>query len=615
MRISLYLLNVHAAEDAVDIDELAVETKTINQPFEATLFVEEPEASAPGWLNFLRDGFQDLQLAETVTHRAVLVLSVDDRRFAITFGHGYQLLRAGSYVRDFGLKTALGLVLNGGGADQLRSIDSKTISESPLRYRAQLLANAEIERFGFDVRQDLLKAVTGVPGKPDWGTRVSGKHALYLSMDLGFEQLPALCTSVMSEYLQQAYKGDFPWIDNISHVDDRAARDELIDALIEKLKNSEDLRRSFLLGPPEIVDWEKVAKLAVTVGKLDDIETVTFADYYHSLRADGRDKLSKKLLDSHRLETLDADDKRIDSWSVRRCIEGEFEHDGTQYVVADGEFYQVAKNYLDELDKYLTDEVPLERNLPPSRFRSDEPEKDLKESDYNEGVAGFEENDLWKEQPLWPDHEEYLLLDQRTVRIPERTTAVEVADLLAANKQLIHVKRHLRSAGLSHLFSQASVSSELLVASAKFRKAVEKKVKEECKQQKKQNNGIHNDFKNDFSSGEWTVTLAVVGPWKDRSLKEALPFFSKVNLRNCVRQLRSMGYEVAFERVEIVPDVANLDTPHRILGLREDSSEAEVKKQAKWLAKVFHPDKPGGDNELMAKVNAARDEMLEVAAE
>jgi hypothetical protein len=42
-----------------------------------------------------------------------------------------------------------------------------------------------------------------------------------------------------------------------------------------------------------------------------------------------------------------------------------------------------------------------------------------------------------------------------------------------------------------------------------------------------------------------------VSQWGDRNLVQALPFFSKVNLRRHADDLRRMGYKVAFKRIDI----------------------------------------------------------------
>jgi uncharacterized protein (TIGR04141 family) len=71
-----------------------------------------------------------------------------------------------------------------------------------------------------------------------------------------------------------------------------------------------------------------------------------------------------------------------------------------------------------------------------------------------------------------------LLMDEKLVRARSQTTPIEVCDVLTASRQLIHVKRHLSSRELSHLFSQGFVSANLLQSDTTFRQATHEKVKE-----------------------------------------------------------------------------------------------------------------------------------------
>ena len=48
---------------------------------------------------------------------------------------------------------------------------------------------------------------------------------------------------------------------------------------------------------------------------------------------------------------------------------------------------------------------------------------------------------------------------------------------------------------------------------------------------------------------EFTIVYAIMAKWSDRSLAEALPFFSKINLRRCTRDLTRMGYNVLYKRI------------------------------------------------------------------
>jgi DnaJ-domain-containing protein 1 len=51
--------------------------------------------------------------------------------------------------------------------------------------------------------------------------------------------------------------------------------------------------------------------------------------------------------------------------------------------------------------------------------------------------------------------------------------------------------------------------------------------------------------------------------------------------------------------------------PHRVLGLKPGASKDDIKRRVRQLAKVFHPDVPGGDADKMAEVNDAARALLD----
>lgn len=64
-------------------------------------------------------------------------------------------------------------------------------------------------------------------------------------------------------------------------------------------------------------------------------------------------------------------------------------------------------------------------------------------------------------------------MDKKLVKSSRTTTSIELCDLAdVKNKVLIHAKhRKGGSSGLSHLFAQASVASELILGDEEFRAA------------------------------------------------------------------------------------------------------------------------------------------------
>ena len=51
---------------------------------------------------------------------------------------------------------------------------------------------------------------------------------------------------------------------------------------------------------------------------------------------------------------------------------------------------------------------------------------------------------------------------------------------------------------------------------------------------------------------DYEVSYAIVAKWRGRDLVQALPFFSKVNLRRHVEDLRRMGYKMSMARIDVV---------------------------------------------------------------
>jgi uncharacterized protein (TIGR04141 family) len=138
-----------------------------------------------------------------------------------------------------------------------------------------------------------------------------------------------------------------------------------------------------------------------------------------------------------------------------------------------------------------------------------------------------------------------LLMDKKLVNSRMQTTPVEVCDVLTADRRLIHAKLKFGSRDLSHLFSQGFVSATLLQSDSVFRDATHKKIKE-------LGGGDSFDFFNipSLQAPDFEIIYVIVAPWKGRTLSEALPFFSKVNLLRTMEDLINRGFRVAVARVD-----------------------------------------------------------------
>jgi uncharacterized protein (TIGR04141 family) len=147
------------------------------------------------------------------------------------------------------------------------------------------------------------------------------------------------------------------------------------------------------------------------------------------------------------------------------------------------------------------------------------------------------------------------LLDRQFVRAPERTSPIEVCDLLSSDGALIHVKKGWGAADLSHLFAQGAVSAELLLTLTEFRAAALEVIDQaESKRAAEAKEGTAlGEFKlfreDGLSPADHPVVYAVVGPWDSAGLAERLPFFSKVNLLRSIERLEGFGFSASYKRI------------------------------------------------------------------
>jgi uncharacterized protein (TIGR04141 family) len=148
--------------------------------------------------------------------------------------------------------------------------------------------------------------------------------------------------------------------------------------------------------------------------------------------------------------------------------------------------------------------------------------------------------------------EGHLLLDKQTIHLTGQTP-IEICDLLSKDRQLIHVKRHLGSSDLSHLFAQGLVSAEVLQTSIECRTRARERIADLS--------GASPDyafFSNDaLHTGDFEIVYAIIERWRSRSFSQALPFFSKVNLREASQQLTSRGFNVGVKQIDADATSAN----------------------------------------------------------
>jgi uncharacterized protein (TIGR04141 family) len=541
--------------------------------FDAQLFVSIPEPSSPSWVDFLREGFDDIPEAQTQSPRAVLFLRIPyegkDEIFAFTFGHGRYLINPKSYDTNYGLRTALNAIyeqLKDVGPinpSRLRSVSARTIASNPIRTRRQADRKATFETFGIDIQRDLVNAVTGMPMNSEyWGTRMSGADSLSANPEVEFTELGEFCKQVTHIHKKETYKQEFEFIENLNTVTDEQLKEDLIRDLVETLVESP---QEISLTVPEIIDFDKVANFGFSLYKSkkdaqhrteekvqigDKFVDPDDADLSVLREKQPESKLLEAITERWYMEAYSNQGEVEYSWPLINCLTREFTRDRHNYILSEGEFFEIGSSFLRQLNRFV-------RSLPKKKHSLVNCCGGISEEIYNKNAAGAEET--------------LLCMDRKTVRIQddqETTSSIEVCDLLTEGGCFIHVKKNYGSSALSHLFAQGSVSADLLLRSTPYREATLQEIKEQEKGKKSPAKssgaptyvGVFSKLladdedparvKESINPRRFEIAYAIIDDWGNKSLVNGLPFFSKVNLRKHVEYLRRMGYKVSVACVD-----------------------------------------------------------------
>lgn len=509
--LTVYLLKktINSFEAALSGTNLVKYALSANVGFEGALYVQESHANTAKWVEFVEQGTRDkVKNARSQSSSAVLFVRAQQRVFAFTFGYGHHLLSDEAYEPHFGLRVALNLV----DASRLRSVDAKTVEELTVYTRRQTSRSSPLGTFGLDVSQDLLRAVTGEPKDTAYAKRVTGKDALIFISDVKFAELGAQCGKLLKAFAKKDYQESFSWIDRLSNVRDPHAIEDLDELLIDAL-NKRQLDRLHM-APPDIVDWDKLHYFKYTLGgdKQEDLEPNAFLDTIEEVTLD---RLKQRRIHGF----SDDDQEAMDSWSSYKSLVFETEKSGKLYVLSGGLWYQVAKDFADKIASDLAKIKESSIDLPDAGEGDDE-------DTYNKRAA---------------DNNGYELLDKKLVRGSGASTPIEICDLLSNKGHLIHVKRHMRSATLSHLISQGVNSALALIGDPVFRKEARKRV-----------SGSYAKFfpAESPDASNYEVAYAIIAK-ESGSFPQNLPFFSKLSLTRAAEYLRRLQFKVTVNLVAI----------------------------------------------------------------
>lgn len=481
------------------------------------LYVKRSEEKRPTWGSVLDEvaGRVIPDLANR-SSSAVLLLKVDGDIFAFTFGYGRYLIEQSMFIQDFGLRTALNTLDH----KSLRSVDLHTLEEQPVQKKSQAARDSEVGVFGIDILRDVLRAVTGVPKRGVGLTQIAGGDAMFsFGVHMEADDFPELARRVKGYYSNDDYKTTFSWVDNVRKLKDDAA----IKALNALLIQAVSVRNpAVMLTLPEIGAWDTIVGFSFTRNKDSVRPVIHSADYIDTIPDLGR--LTVEGLKRDKLFVHDADGD-ITEHPVYRCIYFEIVEGDKTRIIFNGKWYEVDAAFTDRISKTLNSVQISTLPFPAVEVWDERGKAKIEsEGDYNSRTAAMHG---------------YFLLDKKLVKTDRTTSPIELCDLLTPDKQFVHVKhRKGGSAGLSHLFAQGSVAAEIMLGDKMFRKKARTVLR-----------GVNPAARdlvplNTPKSADYEIVFLVLGE-DSATLKQNLPFFTKVNLSKAFENLTQRGFRVS----------------------------------------------------------------------
>jgi len=446
-----------------------------------------------------------------------MLIEVDGRIFALTFGAGRFWINKEEIDRRFGMMATLNAVEE----NSLKSVDREEFEAQQRKTRTQTTTQSDIGQFGLDVRSDLLRSVTGKPEDASVAEQLTGSDSLHASVRIDFADIPAKLQELNNLADSDAYRDKgYDWIDHFHRVTDPAVIQRLDQALVSDIR--EGRTDNIFLAPPSTLDFqEHIGFLYPRERKTSEKHTdLRISDY---LARVGTEELDLKDLRNHTIRHFrDRDDFAADNFSVYRAIIYERREANFLYVLTDGDYYRVDNDHVDDVQVKVMD-IPLCSLDLPDAWEG-EIEKDYNERACNDNPETFE------------------LLDRKTVTYGGRYSRIEVCDILTSGKQFVHVKPKIKSSTLSHLFNQGLVSAQCF-ADSRFREKAANKCREAFKPH----------FLDKSENGDYEIVFAIITT-TPVDIRDALPFFSKQSLVNAASTIVGLGHPVCITKIAVVPE-------------------------------------------------------------
>ncbi len=507
-----------------DYDAIAVQVAGIpvvdGASHYGTLFVKPTAPREPKWSPLFTPFVDKRKLGHVQSSAAVLIVPVDKRLFAVTFGQGRHLLKPEAFEERFGLLVTLNSVRQ----DALRSVDKRAFVDDQNSRVQTSQASAALE-FGIDIERDLIRGIVGYPDAPEMGRRLSGSDALNFTSKADIPELRRQLRRYLRAYSSTDYKEKFPWVDQVRQLRPKGQRAVELDALlVEKLKiawQQGGRVEGCWLAIPDVVDWTRIAGFKFTRKKNEGMSSDLHLPGLVQAYPDAEPSI--EFLRSRQAFAVDEEQWTVEDWQIYRCIHCELEDGGKSYVLSAGNWFEVHDDFASSIEEFYANIAKFPLELP--IYNHDD------EAAYNQALVD-EGNGAW------------CLMDRKLLNVGGVHDKVEFCDVYGA-KTLLHIKHYGSSSVLGHLFNQGLVSAELLKSDKSFVQLANEKIDPA--------HALDLPFDVPRDVTDYKVVFGVISQSDAPGLH--LPFFAKVVLKSVCTRILERGFgEVMLAKISVDQD-------------------------------------------------------------
>lgn len=537
--LSIFLLkeNYNSNNSLKANHELVNNYQARNLPPGSSLFISDKIKTKPWWVDYFSIEGEIKQESKG----ALLFLPIDNRCFALTFGHTSHNLLDESYEYDFGLR----VTLNSLDPNELKSADIVEPGAAR-RKRTQVPITSDLTYLDFDSNSEILKSLTGKvkPEHSELFKNATGSSSLKIGMKLNPQKLSELCKKTLDLYIDNSYLTSFPNIQKIMPEKDPKEIEKLDAALLQALHDKSD---DLSLAIPEIIDYSDNI-FCIFKGKMQTKTTVyaeiSLDKFYEYMGNFDFKTITSNNLKSYTLNLCNEEGLITKAYSIYRSFlyDVKIDVENTVYHLCDGEWYKISEDYLTSLKEYI-DGKCNNTILPPYNHDVIDKKSNLyrySEENYNSEISLSSEN--------------YICLDQKDIA-PNGYSQIEPCDIISINQDtqectLHHIKISSRSSQLSHLFNQGVNSIELLLLENESKEKLKKLITDES-----QVRGINqltcDAFLLQIEKNNYLVEFGIITKKSPENRSENLPLFSKISL---MRALKSLELTRTKSRVSFILD-------------------------------------------------------------